>query len=190
MALSLKLASKSDAAAIAAIYAPHVLGSATSLEQVAPDADEMGRRIAALQQTHPWLVAESGGTVVGYCYASPHRPRAGYRWCTEVSVYVSPDQHRGRIGRALYTALFEILVLQQYVTAYAGITLPNEASVAFHEAMGFETIGIYQNIGFKLGRWHDVVWYSRPLVAAPMDPEEPIPLRMLREVGALPGYVG
>lgn len=190
MALSLRLAHELDAPAIAAIYAPHVEAAATSFELVAPDAGEMWRRIAALEPTHPWLVADSDGMVVGYCYASPHRPRAGYRWCTEVSVYVSPAQHRGRIGRALYTALFEILVLQRYVTAYAGITLPNDASVAFHEAMGFEKIGTYPKIGYKLGRWHDVAWYSRPLVESPAKPEDPIPLQALREVGGLPGYLG
>lgn len=189
MALSLKLATDADAAAIAAIYAPHVLHSATSFELVPPDAEEMAGRVRALVATHPWLVAIIDEVVVGYCYASPHRARPGYRWCTEVSVYVSPDQHRGRIGRALYTALFEVLARQHYVNAYAGITLPNEASVAFHEAMGFEEIGTYRNIGFKLGRWHDVVWYSRLLGAPPAEPKEPIPLAELLRRGCLPGYI-
>jgi L-amino acid N-acyltransferase YncA len=189
MALALKLASDADGAAIAAIYAPHVLHSATSFELVPPDAAEMAGRIRALMATHPWLVATIDDVVVGYCYASPHRARPGYRWSAEVSVYVSPDQHRGRIGRALYTALFEILERQHYAVTYAGITLPNEASVAFHEAMGFEEIGTFRKIGYKLGRWHDVVWYSRPLLAPSADPEEPIPLQELRRQGGVPGYL-
>lgn len=189
MPLSIRFASAADASAIAGIYAPHVVGTATSFELVPPDADEMARRVAELQPTHPWLVAESEGTVIGYSYASPHRPRAGYRWCTEVSVYVNPDRHRGRVGRALYAALFEVLELQGYVSAYAGITLPNPASVAFHEAMGFGIIGTYRNIGFKLVAWHDVVWYSRLLVELSGEPEEPIPLAILRQTGRLPGYL-
>jgi len=189
MVLLIRFATPGDTGAIAGIYAPHVQGTATSFELVAPDASEMARRLAALEATHPWLVAESEGTVIGYCYASPHRPRPGYRWCTEVSVYVSPDRHRGRVGRALYTALFDVLVLQRYVTAYAGITLPNPASVAFHEAMGCVEIGTYQNIGYKLGAWHDVVWYSRLLGELPREPQEPIPLVTLRQTGTLPGYL-
>ena len=164
-------------------------GIAAGLAELAVEAGEMGRRMLELQSTHPWIVAESEGTVIGYCYASPHRPRPGYRWCTEVSVYVSPDRHRGRVGRALYTALFEILELQRYVTAYAGITLPNPASVAFHEAMGFVEIGTYENIGYKLGVWHDVVWYSRLLGELPQVPEEPIPLQALRLAGGLPDHL-
>ena len=189
MSLSIRFAAETDASAIASIYAPHVQGTATSFELVTPDASAMARRLAELESTHPWLVAASEGTVIGYCYASPHRPRPGYRWCTEVSVYVSPDRHRGRVGRALYSALFEILELQRYVTAYAGITLPNPASVAFHEAMGFVEIGTYKNIGYKLGAWHDVVWYSRLLGGLPREPDEPIALAILRQAGRLPGYL-
>ncbi|MCL4864325.1 MAG: GNAT family N-acetyltransferase [Gemmatimonadales bacterium] len=189
MALSIRFAHHDDGPDLASIYAPHVEAAATSFELHAPDAAEMGRRVVDLLQTHPWLVAESEGEVIGYSYASPHRPRPGYRWSTEVSVYVSPDRHRGRVGRALYTALFELLVLQHYVTAYAGITLPNPASVAFHEAMGFREIGTYQHIGHKLGAWHDVVWYSRLLRPLPRQPEEPIPLVSLRKAGMVPGYL-
>lgn len=189
MPLSIRFATAADARTIASIYAPHVEDSATSFELVAPDADEMARRLVGLQSTHPWLVAESEGTVIGYCYASPHRPRPGYRWCAEVSVYVSLDRHRGRVGRALYAALFEILELQGYLTVYAGITLPNPVSVAFHEAMGFVTIGTYRKIGFKLGAWHDVVWYTRRLGELPSEPAEPVPLITLRKAGRLPGYL-
>lgn len=189
MPISLRFATLHDAPAVAAIYGPHVAHEATSFEQVPPDGAEMANRITHLLETYPWLVAEDAGQVIGYSYASPHRSRAGYRWCVEVSVYVDPSRHRGRVGRALYTALFEVLALQGFVNAYAGITLPNPASVGFHEAMGFRLVGTYRRIGYKLGRWHDVAWYDRALTPHPDHPPEPRPLPELRREGHLPEYL-
>jgi len=187
--ISLRFATSADAAAIAAIYGPHVSQESTSFELVPPDPAEMARRIDQQLETYPWLVAEDAGQVIGYSYASPHRPRAGYRWCVEVSVYVDTRRHRGRVGRALYTALFEILTLQGFVNAYAGVTLPNPASVGFHEAMGFRLIGTYRRIGYKLGQWHDVAWYDHALAPHAEDPPEPRPLPELRRAGLLPEYL-
>jgi L-amino acid N-acyltransferase YncA len=110
------------------------------------------------------------GRVVGYAYASPYRDRAAYRWAADVAIYVAPE-HQGRgIGRDLYKALFELLATQGVRTACAGITLPNEASVALHVKLGFQLVGIYQRIGWKLGAWHDVAWYQRPLPTPAGDP--------------------
>ncbi len=190
MTLGLRLATPADGAAVAAIYAPHVSHEATSFELVAPDEAEMGRRIAELTATYPWLVAEDGGDVVGYCYGCSHRARPGYRWSVEVSVYVSPNRHRGRVGRALYTALFEILAYQGFVNAFAGITLPNPASVGFHRAMGFAEIGTFHRIGYKLGGWHDVGWYERRLTEPEGQPREPVPVTVLKASGALDSYLG
>jgi phosphinothricin acetyltransferase len=189
MSLSIRFATPADAPVLADIYAPHVVEDATSFELTPPDPAEFATRIESLQRTHPWLVAEADGETIGYCYGAPHRPRAGYRWCTEVSVYVSPSRHRGRVGRALYAALFDVLTRQRFVHAYAGITLPNPASVAFHAAMGFEEIGVYRGIGYKLGGWHVVAWYSRILAPVSDAPEEPIPLQELRASGGAPGYL-
>ena len=125
-----------------------------------------------VMRTKPWLVWEEDGRVLGYAYASGHRARAAYQWCVEVSVYVHPDARRGGIARRLYTELFERLREQGFYNAYAGITLPNPASVGFHEAMGFRPIGVYPKIGYKFGRWHDVGWWSLRLRD---DDEEPAP---------------
>jgi L-amino acid N-acyltransferase YncA len=162
-----------DAAPCAAIYAPFVEGSAVSFEYSAPTAEEFGRRIERYSTTHAWLVAEDTDRVVGFAYATPHRERAAYRWATEVSIYVDPADQRRGAGRALYRELFEVLGGQGYRIALAGIALPNEASVAMHESLGFEPIGIYRRIGFKDGAWHDVGWWQRPL--GPQD-AEPGPL--------------
>jgi phosphinothricin acetyltransferase len=167
-----------DAAACAAIYAPFVTDTAVSLEDVAPPAAEFGERIARLQLTHPFLVADEGAGAVGFAYGSPHRERPGYRWAADVSVYLA-EQARGRgIGRALYAALLERLTDQGFFMACAGITLPNAASVALHESFGFERVGVYRRIGWKAGAWRDVAWFQCPLreVAALDDrpPDEPL----------------
>ena len=136
----------------------------------------MERRIQEQANTHPWLVFERAGTVLGYAYASPHRARAAYQWSAEVSVYVDPRAHRSGVGRALYTALFDLLRRQHYVNAFAGITLPNPSSVGLHEAMGFIPIGVFRQIGFKFDRWHDVAWLQLRLRQDPRPVSSPLPL--------------
>lgn len=175
----LRLATPADGARLAAIYAPAVTVRATSFELVPPDATEMARRVSTLMLRTPWLVIEDERRVVGYAYASPHRDRPAYQWSVEVSAYVDENAHRKGQGRALYTALFDILVQQGFANAYAGITLPNPSSVGFHRAMGFEEIGTFREVGFKFGTWHDVAWLQRPL--APRRPDMPAP-RTLPEI--------
>jgi L-amino acid N-acyltransferase YncA len=157
-----------DGAACAAIYAPFVTDTVISLEEEAPDAEQMRARIAATSQAHPWLVAERDGAVVGYAYASRHRERGAYRWAADVTVYVSPEHQREGIGRALYRALLDLLARQGFRTACAGITLPNPGSVGLHEACGFRPVGVYRAIGWKLGAWRDVGWWQCDL-ATPGD---------------------
>jgi L-amino acid N-acyltransferase YncA len=165
-----------DAAACARIYAPHVEDGPISFEESAPDAAEMASRIARIQATHPWLIAERGGAVVGYAYACPHRQRTAYRWSVDVSVYVAGDHLGEGLGRALYTALFERLRAQRFRMAYAGITLPNPASVALHESLGFEQVGTMREVGWKLGGWRDVGWFQLELTPpGPEQPPEPLP---------------
>jgi L-amino acid N-acyltransferase YncA len=147
-----------DAKAVRDIYAPFVSESATSFEIDPPDVAEMEQRIWALADLYPWLVFEADGEVLGYTYASRHRERLAYQWCVEVSVYVHGSMRRRGVGRALYVSLFEVLRRQGYVNAYAGITLPNPSSVRLHELLGFAPIGVFTQIGYKLGQWHDVAW--------------------------------
>lgn len=176
MNIVIRPAAPHDAAALAAIYAPSVLERPTSFELQAPDAAEMAARLAKLSANWPWLVAEEGGEVLGYCYASAFAERAAYRWSVTASAYVRDGHHRRGIGRALYARLFEILRRQGAVMAFAGITLPNEGSVGLHRAMGFEPVGLYPRAGFKLGRWWDVAWYGLELRSVKMD-EAPGELR-------------
>jgi L-amino acid N-acyltransferase YncA len=169
--------SAGDAEAIAAIYAPFVNDSIISFEDVAPTTAEVAARIVRLTTTHAWLVAEDQGEILGYAYGCPHRERAAYRWATEVSVYVDPRHQRRGAGRSLYAALFAQLAAQGYRTALAGIALPNDASIALHEACGFKPVGVYRRIGFKLGSWWDVGWWQLELAHSDGDgpPPEPGP---------------
>jgi phosphinothricin acetyltransferase len=170
--VKIRAAEPRDAAAVAAIYAPIVTATCISFEEVAPDAEEMARRIAATTRTHPWLVADEGGNLAGYAYATKHRERAAYRWAVDTSVYVD-ERYRGRgVGRTLYAALFETLRRLGYLRAFAGVALPNAASEALHEAVGYREIGTYDAVGFKFGRWHAVRWYGLTLgeSATPADP--------------------
>jgi L-amino acid N-acyltransferase YncA len=172
----------SDAQAIRDIYAPFVSDSATSFEIEPPDAEAMGRRIGEQRERHPWLVYEAGGEVLGYAYASPHRAaRKAYQWCVEVSVYIHARVRRRGVGRALYVSLFELLRRQGYVNAYAGITLPNPASLRLHESLGFAPIGVYPRIGFKFGKWHDVAWLQLRLQEASLPVPDPLPVATLLE---------
>ena len=178
--LVVRIAQPSDAAALAAIYAPHVERSATSFELDAPSAEDMAGRIQKTLERYPWLVAEVDGEVAGYAYATEHRTRRAYQWGVGVSVYVD-DKVQGRgVGRTLYTRLFELLRWQGFYTAYAAITLPNPASVGLHEAFGFVAVGVFPNAGFKLGAWHDVGWWRFVLQPVIADPSPPTPFPNLR----------
>jgi len=165
-----------DAAAVAAVYRTAVEGSHISFEEHAPSPSEMAERMRSVLVRAPWLVAEVDGAVSGFAYAGPHHERAGYRWSVDISVYVA-EGHRGKgIGRMLYDALLSYLRRQGIVNAYAGIALPNSASIALHESIGMHPIGVYERVGFKFGRWHDVAWYGLRLAEPEGLPPEPIPL--------------
>ena len=169
---------EADAARVAEIYRPAVEASYISFEEVAPTADEMAERMHRVLARLPWLVAEDeSGLVVGYAYASPHRDRAAYRWSVDISVYVDAGRHGRGIGRALYDALLERLRGQGFVNVYAGVTLPNPASVALHEAIGMARVGVYHRVGYKLGEWRDVAWYelrlTEPEKNPPAEPAQP-----------------
>ncbi|MDP9393508.1 MAG: N-acetyltransferase family protein [Actinomycetota bacterium] len=163
-----------DCTAIAAVYRPYVVAAAASFEEAAPAPGEMERRMLA-EPRLPWLVADRGGDVVGYCYASRHRERAAYRWSADVSVYCAREERGRGTGRRLYGALLPELAALGYVRAYAGIVLPNPASVRLHEALGFVAVGVYRDVGYKHGAWRDVGWWQRALADPPAVPVEPRP---------------
>jgi phosphinothricin acetyltransferase len=150
---SIRLATIQDAGHIQAIYAPIVRHMATSFELEEPSEQEMQHRISETLVQLPWLVCERNEEILGYTYAGKHRARAAYQWSANTSVYVHAQARRVGIGHALYASLFKILCLQGSVNAYARIALLNPGSVGWHEAIGFKPIGVYRDVGYKLGAW-------------------------------------
>jgi L-amino acid N-acyltransferase YncA len=166
-------AREGDAASCAQIYAPYVLHTAISFEGRPPEPEEMARRISDAVRTHAWVVLQVRGRVVGYAYAGPFRARPAYRWTCEVSVYLAPGRRRRGEGRALYEALFARLAERGFRTAVAGMTLPNEASLGLHRALGFEDVGIFRRVGWKHGAWHDVAFMQRAIGTQAGPPSDP-----------------
>ena len=173
--MKIRTATPDDAAAVAAIYAPVVQHTAISFETEPPDAAEMRARIEKTLALLPWLVAEdAAGEVAGYAYAGRHRERAAYQWAVDTTVYVR-DECRGQgVGRALYGRLLPLLAELGYCQAFAGIALPNAGSVGLHEAMGFQALGVYRNVGFKHGAWRDVGWWQKALRPLDAEPAAPV----------------
>jgi L-amino acid N-acyltransferase YncA len=170
-------AKTSDADGILAIYTRIVRETAISFEVDPPTRADMERRIESTLTVLPWLVAGSHEGVAGYAYASRHRERAAYQWSVDVSAYVAPEVRRQGVARGLYLPLLGILTDLGYYSAFAGIALPNATSVAFHESMGFRPIGIYRNVGYKLGAWHDVGWWQRQLREYADNPKPPLTMQ-------------
>lgn len=185
MTARIRIAVEDDAPCVAAIYAPYVLNSVISFESVPPDAAEFRARIAACLPDYPWLIAEVEGQVAGYAYAGPHSARAAYDWSANISVYLAADHHRQGIGKRLYDMLVTLLRHQGYHSLFAGITLPNPASVAIHTALGMKEVGIYKEVGFKFGAWHDVMWMGMAISPATAPPARPTPFAALQDLAQI-----
>lgn len=170
--LTVRDAVDADAPTLLAIYAPFVERSTVSFETAVPSIDDFVERMRRCSRGWAWLVAEQAGRCVGYAYGSAHRERAAYRWSVETSAYVDPAWQRRGVAGSLYRALFRRLATRGSCNAYAGVTLPNDASLAFHRSLGFAPIGVFPRVGYKFGAWHDVAWFHRPLRDEP-PPEVP-----------------
>lgn len=174
--MKIRSATPDDADAIAAIYAPIVLETTISFEWEPPTADAFGARIAKTLPKYPWLVAlDDSDAVAGYVYAGSHRDAPSYQWSVSTSVFIREDARGQGVGKTLYTELFRELVALGYYRAFAGIALPNAASVALHESVGFKPLGVYEQVGFKFGAWRDVGWWQKELQPSAPHPEPPRP---------------
>lgn len=170
--MELRRATLDDAPDCQGIYAPYVRDTVISLETEPPSVEEIRDRMRGSLATHDWLVLEDDAGVVGYAYGGTYRSRAAYRWACEVSVYVELGRRRTGAGRMLYDALFPRLVERGYLTALAGMTLPNDASEGLHRSLGFEPVGTWTRIGWKFGAWHDVLWMQLRLDEGSRPPAE------------------
>lgn len=177
--MEIRIATVADARGIQAIYAPVVRDTAISFEVEPPTIEEMMQRVEGTMPSHPWLVATDGETLLGYAYGQRFAARAAYAWSVDASVYVHGSARGRGVGRTLYARLFRILQAQGYRQVFAGITLPNPASVALHESVGFEPIAVYHDVGWKLGAWRAVGRWQLHLSD---DHGPPAPVRSLDEL--------
>ncbi|MFU8868715.1 GNAT family N-acetyltransferase [Natronococcus sp.] len=177
----IRVATPEDAPAVREIYAPFCESTAVTFEETPPTETELAERITSTLEDHPWLVCERADEVVGYAYAGPLRKRRAYQWVVELSVYVADSARRSGVGEALYEALFAVLERQGVCDAYAVTTLPNQATVGFHERLGFERVAEFPAMGYVEDEWHDVAWWRRSLGAKPAEPEPIRPFPSVRE---------
>ena len=175
MSALIRIATLADAASIQAIYAPVVENTIISFETEPPTVAEMEGRIKKTLEFFPYLVCEHNNKVIGYVYATKHRERAAYQWAVDVTAYIQEDSRGKGIGKALYTALNAMLAGQGFYHAYAGIALPNAASVGLHESVGFKPLGVYRQVGYKVGAWHDVGWWELTLQPLELPPRPLMP---------------
>ena len=180
MTVEFRVATPDDVKAVLAIYAPYCSSTHVSFETAAPSEGQMRERIERVTSQYPWLMGEVDGQMGGYVYATQHRERAAYRWSVDVAVYVAEAYQRRSLGRALYSSLFAILRTQGFFQAYAGITLPNVASVGLHESVGFEPVAVFPKVGYKLDRWLDVGWWRLQLMPEIDHPPDPRPFSTIR----------
>ena len=166
--INIRRATAEDAAALSAIYAPYVSDTAVSFEVEPPTVSEFAERISRTLEGYPFLVAELDGTIVGYAYAGPFKPRAAYAASGELSVYVDDACKGNGVGRALYTAIQGELEQMGVTNLYACIAYPRAedeyltyGSVHFHERMGFEIVGRFHGCARKFGRLYDMVWMEK-----------------------------
>lgn len=173
----IRIAKEQDAVPMLEIYAPFVKETAITFEYDIPTGEEFSKRIKKYLLEYPWLVWEQEEQTIAYAYASKHRDRAAYQWSVESSVYVRPDFQRKGVARSLYRVLFDLLKAQGILNVYAGIAQPNMKSVLLHQSCGFSDVGIYKNVGYKSGAWHDVLWMHKSLGHHPLQPQKPVLFR-------------
>lgn len=168
----IRLAVESDCMEMLEIYAPFVKNTTVSFEYDVPSINEFLNRIVEVQKKYPWLVCEIDNRIVGYAYASPFNKRAAYDWSVDYSIYINTDYHGKRIGTALYTCLTELLKLQGFYNAFAGISSSNIKSESFHKSFGFKTIGTYHSAGYKFNNWYDVQWFEYKITEVNNSPDK------------------
>jgi len=155
----LRIVRREDADRLSEIYRPYVETTTVTLEVTAPDRTEFERRIDETVGIYPYVVYETNGRVIGYAYAHKFRPRDGYRFCAELSVYT--DGSEKGVGRRLYAAVIELCRLCGLKNLYGVVVSPNPKSFALHKATGFELVATEHLAGYKLGRWVDIVTFEK-----------------------------
>lgn len=159
----IRAATAQDVSAILEIYRPYIENTAYTFEYVVPTAEEFRRRFETISADFPWLVWEENGQILGYAYGERPFVRAAYQWAADLAIYLRPEAFGRGIGKALYTAVENILRRQGYFLSYGVVTSANKTSCAFHEALGYHAAAVFPDCGFKFGQWYGTVWYEKRL---------------------------
>lgn len=186
--ITIRMANPADAQALLNIYAPYVINTAITFEYDVPSVEEFASRIAHTLEKYPYLIAEEGGNILGYAYASPFHDRPAYDWAVETSIYVDQNiKHRG-IGRKLHDALESTLREQGILNMNACIAYPPEEdehldknSVEFHAHMGYRFVGEFYKCGYKFNRWYNMVWMEK-LIGEHLSDQKPPKFNRLTKV--------
>lgn len=168
----IRAATRDDVPAMLAIYAPYILETAITFEYEVPSPGDFMRRFEGIAANYPWIVWEENGAVLGYAYGGAAFSRAAYAWDADLSIYLDRDARGRGIGAKLYRCLEEMLARRGFHNLYGVVTGENLPSIRFHERMGYVRMGTLVQTGYKLGRWHDVVWLGKRLRPAE-DPGKP-----------------
>lgn len=172
--MSIRHATVHDVPRILEIYRPYVENTVVSSEYTVPTCEEFTQRFLGITAQFPWLVWEENGVILGYTYGSLPFERAAYQWCASASIYLCPEAKGKGIGKKLYTQLWQLLQLQGYRKVYAVITTANEASIAFHRAVGYRHVATMPDCGYKLGKRYGNVWMEKELNSWDTPPGEPV----------------
>ena len=175
----IRLIQENDAQTVLDIYTPYVFNTHITFEYDVPTIEQFLEKIRTITAEYPWLICLKDDKIIGYAYGSEHRHRTAYKWSPESTIYLSEDVFGKGIGRILYSTLFNILRLQGYFNVYAGIGMPNERSERLHRAVGFQELGIFKKVGYKLGKWHDTKWFQLHLQKHIINPPMP---RLISEI--------
>ncbi|KRK63908.1 hypothetical protein FC72_GL001039 [Companilactobacillus tucceti DSM 20183] len=176
--MEIRQATIKDTKAILKIYTPYVLNTAITFDDKVPSEKDFQNQIVDILKDYPYLVAEKDGKIIGYTYAHYYSQRAAYKWTAEVSIYVDENARGLGVGHKLYSALEKILIQQNVVNLGACVTADNSGSVSFHEKLGYKTSGILKHFGYKLGKWHDIIWMQKK-IGDTFEPGEFIPYEKL-----------
>ena len=179
--MAIRMADLKDLPRILEIYGPYVENTAVSFEYTVPTLADFTQRFLKITAQFPWLVWEEDGEVLGYAYGGLPWERAAYQWVASASIYLCPKAQGKGIGRKLYEKLEQLLQKQGYRKVYAVITTDNEASVAFHKAVGYHHTATMPNCGYKFGKWHGTIWMEKDLNTWDTPPREPMSIREVLE---------
>lgn len=160
--MKIRFAKETDVDKLLSIYNEYI-DTAITFEYKTPSKKEFLRRIKKIQKTYPYIVLEENNHILGYAYAHEYKERKAYSWSVETTIYLDKNICAKGYGQKLYSTLTDILKKQRVKTAYACVTSENQNSLKFHKKLGFQEVGIFHNAGYKLNKWHDIIWLEKPL---------------------------